>query len=240
MTYPQRNRLAILGYVKTTLEKAPFSDKSWTRANGDEIWGLNNLWKKQVKDFRFDRWWEMHARGKSTKEEIDWLKQCGCSVYMLKHHEDIPQSIAYPITEAQAFFKVNYWTNSFSYELALAIMEGFKEIHLYGIDMSAIDGHGPPEVRDQRASIEFFLGWAMALGTRVVIPPESDILHTAIMYGYDEHADSFRQKARARRIEYQKLAKTYRESARYYDGAAEELEVIERTWGDAGANEEDR
>jgi hypothetical protein len=242
-----RERVAILGYSEDTLWEAPFDDKTWTLEKGSEIWGLNELWRvKRYKDkgiypdpaydswnklsIRYDRWFEMHNRGKSTEEEIDWLKKCGVSIYMTKHHADIPQSIAYPLAEMVKRFETNYFTNTISYELALAISEGFKEIHLYGVNMAQWSNEGPTEIRDQRASIEYFLGWARAKGIKVVIPAASDLLKTAIHYGFDEHADTVKEKVLKLRESYRKSAKEYRAIAEYYEGVAKGVEIMDRTW----------
>src|SRR5712692_6528401 len=153
----KRERVAILGYVEETLWQAPFEDKTWRREDGSEIWGLNDLWQLQTKakrsslwgQMRWDRWFEMHTLGKSEPKHIDWLKHCGVSIYMTKHYDNIPPSIAYPLDEMMKRFQTRYFTNTISYELALAISEGFKEIHLYGVNMAAVDNEGPSELGAQ-------------------------------------------------------------------------------------------
>src|SRR3972149_6802907 len=85
----------------------------------------------------------------------------------------IPASIAYPFDEVVAAVGSNYFaTNTIGYMLGLAILEGVKEIRLYGINM------GDQDLGDRyaRPSIEFLLGLASGRGAKVWVPEESALL----------------------------------------------------------------
>jgi hypothetical protein len=69
--------------------------------------------------------------------------------------------------------------------LAMAMDEGYKEIHLYGVDMA-----NGSEYQDQRPSCEYFIGLARGAGIIVAIPSTSDLLKTPILYGYEEEKQS--------------------------------------------------
>ena len=73
---------------------------------------------------------------------------------MQKAWKEVPTSMVYPLDAMLKKFG-DYFTNSISWMLALAIHEGFEEIHVYGVDM-AVD----TEYHHQRPSCEYFLGLA--------------------------------------------------------------------------------
>ncbi|MCG8430377.1 MAG: hypothetical protein MJA29_04315, partial [Candidatus Omnitrophica bacterium] len=160
-------------------------------------WGVNNLYPHIP---RANRWFEIHHihqeggnyyrrgdrkfRGQDVNEYLtqlgEWTAKQDCAVYMQQHWDIVPTSIAYPIEDIIKAFG-RYFTNSISYQLALAIAEDFEEIHVYGVDM-AVD----TEYNHQRPSCEFFLGIAAGRGITVHIPNEADLLKTRFMYGFEE------------------------------------------------------
>ena len=75
----------------------------------------------------------------------------------------------------------NYFTNSVSYMIALAIKQGATEIGCYGVDMATGSEYGP-----QRPSCEFFLGIAAGMGISITIPATADLLKTKFLYGFQE------------------------------------------------------
>lgn len=80
-----------------------------------------------------------------------------------------------------------YLTNSISYMLALAIVEGYEEIGVWGVDMAvSSELRGKNEYSWQRPSCEFFLGWAAGMGVKVYIPPTADLLKCRNLYGFEE------------------------------------------------------
>lgn len=70
-----------------------------------------------------------------------------------------------------------YLTSSIAYEIALAIYEGFEEIHLYGVDLNT-----EAEYAWQKPGVEFLLGWAAGHGIKVVLPENCPLLRGGL-YG---------------------------------------------------------
>jgi len=103
---------------------------------------------------------------------VQGLNQLPCPIYMQRHHEDIPNSVAFPIELFREVFG-DYFTCTASYMIAMAIYEGYEEIHIYGVDMAA-----DTEYASQRPSCEYFIGIAEGKGIKVVIPLDSDLLKT--------------------------------------------------------------
>ena len=70
-----------------------------------------------------------------------------------------------------------YLSSSIAYEIALAIYEGFDEIHVYGVDLVT-----DAEYAWQKPGVEFLLGWAAGHGTKVVLPANCPLLK-GTLYG---------------------------------------------------------
>ena len=178
--------VAIVGFADTRAD-APYNDPRW------EIWGLNDLHGSIP---RYDRWFDIHPldnidqdynlirnRGQTPPETIgtSGLKKLNVPIYMQKRFDDIPNSLSFPLKEIKEAFQFgDYMTNSISYMIALAIYEGYQRIHVFGVDM-AVAG----EYTHQRPSCEYWLGVAAGKGIEIYIPPASDLLHCAFMYGFE-------------------------------------------------------
>ncbi len=163
MAIPQRKKekCAIVG-TSDSWKLAPYNDPDW------EIWGVNNLYiliKQLEKGGSMDRWFEIHEfkydghnffrrgdqvfRGKAVESYMKELASLNVQIFMQKHWDSIPLSVEYPFKEIQEMFPRRYNTNTISWELALAIAMGFKEIGCWGVDMS-VGG----EYYYQRPSVE--------------------------------------------------------------------------------------
>lgn len=231
-----KDKVAILGFAPS-YKLAPFNDDSF------EIWGLGDLYTMIP---RYDRWFELHTREvieahSRTGQFLDWLKQCTVPLYMVKKFEDIPASIEYPREKIIAKYGC-YFTNSVSWMIVMAIEEGFKEIHIYGVDM-ATGG----EYESQRPSCEYFIGVASGMGIKVYIPDTSDLLKTPILYGYED-GNPLYMKLMARKQELtSKLAGIEQEeqatrkhleeilvAKNRFLGAIEDTDYYIRVWSNAG------
>jgi len=186
-------KVAIIGYTSSRA-LAPYDDPDF------EIWGLNDLHRFIPK---YDRWFELHKEADVIREHAagrmegrdSWtesykvMSQMTCPVYMQEVNPDIPMSLKFPLKEILNYFSkyfvdkeaVRYFTNSISYMLALAIMEDFKEIHVYGVDMAV-----GTEFQEQRASCEFWLGVAVGRGIKIHIPEQSDLLKSKFLYAFED------------------------------------------------------
>lgn len=154
-----------------------------------EIWGLNQLYQEMT-EVPWTRWFEIHdldfLKGWNP-EYVEWLRGLTIPVYMQKHHEEIPSSIAFPRDEVnhdlgERFgFSFDYFTSSFSYMVALALYEGFNAIGLYGVSF-ILDG----EATYERPGLEYLVGIAQGAGVDVTIGPASQLLRINYVYGYKE------------------------------------------------------
>ena len=173
-----RKKVAVVGFSGATKDLAPYHDPEY------EIWGLNQLYRHIP---RADRWFDIHANyDEHVVEGTDhcaWIRNAPIPVYMNAVHPHYPSSVRFPIEATMDYFgqggRLDYYTSTVAYMLALAIMEEFEVIGVYGIDLIA-----KQEYMDQKPCTEFYLGWAMAKGVRLEIPPESALMKQHFRYGY--------------------------------------------------------
>lgn len=188
----KKTKVCIVGCA-TSKDLAPYDDPDM------EFWGVNNLFLTMPK-VKWSRWFEIHEltfdgrnwvrrgsndfRGQKVGEYIQGLSQLKCPIYMQRLWPQIPNSILYPLQPIVERFG-RYFTNTVSWEIALGIHEGFKEIHIYGVDMAV-----GSEYNHQRPSCEYFIGMATGLGIKVVIPDQADLLKTRFLYAFEEQKSS--------------------------------------------------
>lgn len=221
----KKTKVAIVGFT-SSWKKAPFDDPEW------EIWGLNALYDKLP---RYDRWFELHKRQVNLNDEgpehIWKLAAMPCPIYMHKHFDDIPTSVPYPLSEVLKIFHP-YLTSTFSYMVALAIMEDFQEIGVFGVDTA------DEEWGSQRPSLEYLLGYAEGKCVKVTIPKESTLLRAPFLYGFQEREENeFLGKIANSESEYRRkleeaaeMGKRYELRAARYGGAADALKSLRDQW----------
>jgi hypothetical protein len=232
-------KVAIVGFADTR-DQAPFDDLTW------EIWGLNDL-HTMLK--RYDRWFDIHPRdnieqdtnlmrnrGQTPPENIglSGLRKLNVPVYMQDRFEDIPNSMKFPLAEVTSAFPMGkYMTNSISYMIALAILEGFEEISVYGVDMAV-----GTEYVNQRPSCEYWIGVAAGRGIKIYIPDASDLCKTRFMYGFEaEKQNAFNNKTRVMRGSMQERHRNIaaqeqqaHDARMQYEGAIGALNEIDKIW----------
>lgn len=168
----------------------------------DEFWTLNHA--IFVTDIpRIDRLFEIHRRswylrGEQEKSDMydKWLRELhDFPIYMQEDQlaqDLVPSGVKYPFEEVceellpglirkigAEELKMVYFTSTAAFMLALAIYEGFDEIHLVGIDADS-----DTEYSYQKPGIEFWIGVALGRGIRVIIQEECNLC-TAPIYGYE-------------------------------------------------------
>ncbi len=151
-----------------------------------EIWGLNQLYMlmPDITD-KATRWFQIHHEHRFMEGDpntIAWMKKDhGFPIYVREEYVDeYPNAVAYPKHEIISKFG-RYFTSQIAWMMALAIHEGFEEVHLYGIHMARDD-----EYYMQKGCIEYFLGMMDGMGIKYFNPPHSEILHTSFLYGFED------------------------------------------------------
>lgn len=188
-----RKKVAIVGFAPSSMTdvRAFFGDPDW------EIWGLNQLYVVFPEMMnQATRWFQIHHRTSYNASLRDHdhhakLAEMKFPVYMQVVDPDIPNSVEIPKNKILNKFG-DYFTNSISWMLAVAIMEGFEKIAIFGVDMAQ-----DTEYSEQRPSCEWLIGWARGAGIDVHIPQQSDLMKTMWLYPYEDNKP-FRQKIEKR------------------------------------------
>lgn len=226
-------KVAICGKAPDTLFEAPFADESW------EIWILNTLgYLNEVP--RWDRQFELHPINWIIEEPgygeyYGWLKaQDGRRpIYMQAPVEEIRGCVVYPYDRVFEKFPRRYFTNSVSWMMALALLEGHEEIGLYGVNMAQHGMGEKSEYAHQRPSCEYFCGYADAAGVKLHVPAGSDLLKAPALYGFHNRDlrvkfDKRRQELQARVNAANAQARQSHEEAVFLAGALEALNYHEQ------------
>lgn len=195
-------KVAIVGTAESWT-KTPWDDPSM------EVWGINDGYLSRDAHGRgmrrADRWFDLHPIDKFWYRKpgqkflnaaevptgvyirpdghLEWLKEQARTIKV--YLQDTPpadwpvNAQRFPIEQVTEAFG-NYWASGPSYEVALAMLEGFEEIHVYGIHLAT-----DAEYVHQRPNFEHLLGIARGKGINVVMADESPVLKHGWRYGYD-------------------------------------------------------
>jgi hypothetical protein len=173
-----RKKIAIVGSASSSLHLAPYDDYSF------DIMGLG--WRQDLR--RVDILIDVHKMDQSRihvpQNYHEYLKAKNIPVYTQEVVPDIPNSIRFPIEIAITKFG-DYFASSVAYAVAIAIMSGYEEIFLVGIDMLC-----DSEYEFQRPNCEYLLGYARGAGINVRIPMTSALLKFDHRYGYDKEPEN--------------------------------------------------
>lgn len=232
-------RVAIVGFCQDSRDWVRYEDESL------ECWGLN---RGYIFQRRAERWYDMHSPAirynpsRRPGNHTDWLKQFPGPVYMHEADPEIPNSVTYPLAQvaeavAGNIYRVDkegvvnsavdepYLTSSIAQQIALAIAEGYDEIHLYGIDLNT-----DSEYAWQKPGVEYMIGVAAGKGIKVVLPDNCPLLKGNIYgRGYlspkGENMSLEQLQARAKAQDKERAHVTQQLHA--LQGARKELEFIQ-------------
>ena len=120
---------------------------------------------------------------------LDWLREKAKTIPVWLQ-EDPPEGWTghakrFPMERAKAFLRARpdqeaYVASSPALMLAHAVLDGYREIHIYGIHL-ATQG----EYIKQRPNFEWLLGKVEAMGVNIILPPECPLLKHTHVYGYE-------------------------------------------------------
>lgn len=179
-------RVAILGTVPASRGLAPFADQEW------EIWCCSPGNRGGVIP-RVTRWFEIHGLEDLKGEEnrtwagdyFAWLASQPFPVYMQERNELVPQAKIFPhrrvLREFGHLGRIAF-TSSISWMIGFAIIEGAKEIGVFGVDMAANE----EAYSSQKAGCQIMMAIAHDRGIEVKIPLESCLSTPPPLYGYAE------------------------------------------------------
>jgi hypothetical protein len=217
-----KNTVALVGFSSDTRHLAPYEDED------TEIWSLNEAGVKSWMK-RWDRWFQLHPPANFTRSNnqndphhFDWLKAQTKPIYMQDVYDYIPASVKYPLDEVKAKYG-GYFTSTAAFMLALAMLEGFERIEIFGISMGS-----QTEYHYQRANFEYMIGLARGLGFEVELLPQTPLCKGQL-YGYESLEVSFRQQLEYKRIDLENQQKLAEQEALRLTGRFTELDDLLRT-----------
>lgn len=254
----KKSKVAIVG-TAGTYKDAPYKDEDfeiWGVNNGFMLMPRYTRWFEihpiVFQDGHFYRRGKREFRGADMDTYMQKLAELNVPVYMQQHWEQVPKSIPYPLGDvAIRYGSVMGWfnaplpqgsaqiahdlyiTNTISYMMALALLEDFEEIHVYGVDM-AVD----TEYHHQRPSCEFFMGLAAGMGKKVFLPAECDLMKVRTLYGFGEvmhdQMEMKKQKQltdlRRRMAETEQQEQIARDKKNQFIGALNGIEQYDKLW----------
>lgn len=160
----------------------------------DEVWCINALGNIFECDLIFHmddvRIQEIRAAAKPQSNiaaMLAWLKTTKTPVMTSRPHEDYPALIPFPLEDALNILGHDYYNNTGAYAIAYAIMQGAGKISLFGMDYTYSNTH---KAERGRACVEFWLGYAHALGIKINLPASTSLMDAfhdreSRIYGYD-------------------------------------------------------
>lgn len=140
----KNSKVVILGKLPTKFD-APFDDESF------DIWAFNKH-ADEEKIKRVDVWFEIHEN--PDKPDADILRK------------------DFPIEKVEELVGGKYFNNSVSYLIAYAILQGYKEIYLYGMKFNTDSERRKREYENVRELIFF----AKGRGLKVYAPSDEIML----------------------------------------------------------------
>ena len=137
-----------------------------------DVWSMNGLYALRDRvDYPapIHTWLQIHRPIDLEKEsatQLEWLRQEHLfPIYMNRQMDEYPSSIALPVDEIKGIWpgpgEISV-ASSFSWSVALAILQGYLEIKLFGVHMAA-----KREVYMETPNLMLWCGIAAGLGIRV-------------------------------------------------------------------------
>lgn len=223
----EAKKICLLGSAPSSLRLAPYGNPNWAMIGcSPGVYGVAP---------RTEAWVELHrfepGQPWFSPEYCQFLANYPGPVWMAEKRPEIPNSIELPLVELIQKYSPYFFTSSLAYMMAMAIEAGFETIGLYGVDMAAAT-----EYKDQRLGCQYFAVLAAARGIEVGVPPESDLLRPAPLYGVSETSHA-RIKIMARRRELEARVNAAliaqqqaKDETLYLRGALEDLDWLEMDW----------
>lgn len=172
---PLRRKVAICGTAPSLIE-APVDDPTW------EVWGCNGTWNMLA---RCDRYFEMHGFDEQVAVEVygpgflPWAASFDGPIYGQECSPWARLGKRFPIERAVSLLG-EVMASTPGYMLALALLEGYREVGLWGIDLLAAR-----EYQQQREWLQRLIGWAQGRGIVVTLPPGCSLASVPYRYGYE-------------------------------------------------------
>ena len=176
-----RKRVLIYG-AGLGRNEAPLDDPAW------ECWALNVIPPLDRHGcIRADRWFDIHQKCAQSADDLRWIAACPVPIYVPDDLMNESQNaVRYPIDRVRRDVADGPFACTFSYQLALALLEGFTDIGLYGVELA----YGTMRERTvEYASLSWWMGFAEAKGVTFYLPARSRMGRHRCLYGLQYEAE---------------------------------------------------
>lgn len=202
----RRKKVAIIGFASSSRDQAPYGDESfdiWSLNHAYNHVPRWDAWFEVHARAHFQKDLMRDGLAQDGTRHLAWLAKepavadGGRPIYCQEHYDDVPASVRWPRQELNdwllrngglsteelplGFHTADYYTSTPAQMLALAIYQGYEEIHLYGVDMLQSE-----EYFYQRSGCEYYVGFARGRGIKVYVPPTSALCKANYVYGFSE------------------------------------------------------
>lgn len=171
-------KIIILGTAPSSLNLAPVDNPEW------EVWSCSPGTYHVPK---IDRFFELHRWEPGvpwfSEGYVKFLTEFAGPVMMTTRVPEVKNCTLLPHEDLVKKYGPYFFTSSIAWMLAMAIEQKPEKIALYGVDMGTTQ-----EYKDQRLGCQYFASLARAMGIEVGVPPESDLLRPAPLYGVCEQS----------------------------------------------------
>lgn len=220
-------QIVIVGTAPSSIRLGPYANPDW------EVWacspGTYGVLPRINQFFELHRW----EPGQPWFSEgyCDFLRAFNGPVWMSAPVNEVKGCVVLPVDALVQKYSPYFFTSSIAWMMAMAIEAGATKIALYGVDMAATEEYGY-----QRAGCQFFAMLAKAKGIEVGVPPESDLLRPAPLYGVCEQNHGWikalarEQELRSRLKECETTQQNKMIEAHFLKGALDDLNWNRDTW----------
>jgi len=170
--------ILILGTAPSSLPLAPVGSPDW------EVWSCSPGTYHMP---NIDRFFELHRWEPGvpwfSPEYVSFLENFQGQVVMTSQVPTVKNCTLLDHEHLVSKYGPYFFTSSIAWMIAMAIEEGADKIGLFGVDMA-----NATEYKDQRLGCQYFCSLAKSMGIEVGVPPESDLLRPAPLYGVCEQS----------------------------------------------------
>ena len=156
---------------------APLQDPAW------QVWGINTVPPLDAqRRIRADLWWDLHTRCAQSDDDLAWMRALPVPIFVPDDLLDLgPHTVRFPL-EAVLQVGPGPFACTFAYQIAYALLVGVREVGLFGIDLAYGDRR---ERTVEWASVNWWMGYAVARGMIFHLPPGSRLGQHPYRYGFD-------------------------------------------------------
>lgn len=182
---PKADSVLLVGHAPTRSLAATLLRDA--ERNGDpwEVWGCNTL--SASFPVTPTRWFQLHPVDVLPPDELGTLHAITVPTYTVHKSLDhvlatLPHAVRYPIESVLSMpGVVPFFACTFAYQIALAVLAGFKRIALVGVELQMGSAR---ERLVEHASTAYWIGYAAGRGVSVEFLPGTTLQYP-FLYGLD-------------------------------------------------------